>query len=52
MSTKPGAIQLAPGNPNLGYGHNSATFGKLAEDVASFYGGATERPLFWDGFES
>lgn len=46
------AGQPAPGNPNLGYGYNARTFNILAEQVASFYGGTVERPLFWDGFEN
>jgi hypothetical protein len=46
------AGQLPPGNPNQGYGHNSLTFRKLAEDVASFFGGVVTPPMFWDGFES
>jgi hypothetical protein len=50
-STDP-AGQLPPSNPNQGYGHNAQTFRKLAEDVASFFGGTVERPMFWDGFES
>lgn len=45
------AGQPTPVNPNQGYGFNSLTFRRLAEDTASFFGPATTRPLYWDGFE-
>ncbi len=45
------AGQPTPVNPNQGYGFNSLTFRRLAEDSASSYGPAATRPLFLDGFE-
>ena len=45
------AGQLAPASSNQGYGFNSLSFRRLAEDTASFYGAAVARPLFWDGFD-